>query len=613
MSGKKWFGVLLAALVLVFVAWAGLNILVDPFGTYGDMLFGWDAYSQTLNPRNAKAVYISQHFDEYDSYIIGSSSAASYSPEELDGYLDASFYNMFHYGADTKYDRDLVSYLLERDNDVKYIFLVLGLNEANTLGVDDGTLTERGFYEVTGESALSYYVRFLFASPSYAFEKLSSYRQDTEMPQVFDVFLPESGCYDKRIRDVESIGALEPYLEKNGASFPQELSGKELPYIDECAENVAAIRSMCEEAGAELIVVLSPVCEEQRNAYSSDTLNSYYAKLAQVTDYWNFSITPLTYDERFFYDATHTRNAVGSMVLAQIFDNDCLYRPEFFGIFCEAGDPATVEELEAGAGTVPMDAYTATVPILLYHHLVEAGEESGTVLRAETFAHQMDLLEENGYHPVSFSDLIAFVEQGEPLPDKPVVLTFDDGYYSNYEYAYPILLEHQFPATIFTIGCSIGHEKYYKNTEYMLTPHFGANEISEMIASGLISIHSHTYDMHQWAPFEDSPTPRTSILPLEGESEEAYIAALVEDVEQQNAVFALCGMDPSNVLAFPSGKFTTLTDVILRSLGYQVTVTTDNVRVNTLVKGLPQTLVDLGRLAVSGDTTDKDILSYLSQ
>ena len=67
MSGKKWFALFLAALALVFVVWAALNILVDPFGVYGDVLLDWDSYTQTLNPRNSKAVYISYHFDAYDS------------------------------------------------------------------------------------------------------------------------------------------------------------------------------------------------------------------------------------------------------------------------------------------------------------------------------------------------------------------------------------------------------------------------------------------------------------------------------------------------------------------------------------------------------------------
>lgn len=611
MNGKKWFCMFLAALLLVFLVWAGLNVFVDPFNAFGDMVFGWDSYTQTLNPRNAKAVYISEHFDDYDSYIIGSSSAASYAPQELNGYLDASFYNMFHYGADTQYDKELVSYLL-RSDDVKHIFLVLGLSEAAVASTNNGGLTDRSYYKVSGESAFSYYKTFLFSSPRYALEKLSSCVKDTEMPQTFDVFRPESGCYDKRIRDVEPIGTISAYLEKNGADFSAAQDIYDLQHIDECVENVAEIQQMCNDAGAQLTIVLSPVCIAQLRTYSAESINRYYSQLAQVVNYWNFSISSLTYDERYFYDSTHPRNATGSMVLARIFENETMYRPENFGVFCENGNSVSAEELEAAASAALENPYAATVPVLLYHHLTADGEESDVTLSASTFAHQMDLLSENGYQAVSFDDLIAFVEQGAALPDHPVVITFDDGYLSNYEYGFPALQEHGFPATIFAIGCSIGHKQFYKDTEYVLTPHFGAAEIQEMTASGLISIQSHTYDMHQWAPFEDGQTIRESILPFDSESETDYIAAVTEDVQKQNAVFSEYGLPESYVMAFPGGGYITLTDVILQSCGYKVTVTTDSTRINTLVCGLPQSLIDLGRMNIGVSTSEEDILAYVS-
>lgn len=472
MRGKKWLLTVVCALLLVGVVCVLGNWLIDPFGVFEASPLQWDSYAQTLNPRGSKVRYISERPGEYDSFVVGSSSAASYLPETLERYYGGSFYNMFHYGADTDYDRELVRYLLEQ-GEVKRIVLVLGLSDAYALHSKTEGLTAVPDYRVSGENEAAYKLRFLFASPSFAMEKLSSLRKDTEMPQTFDVFLPESGTYDKRLRDVESIGSLQDYLTLHGEDYLSETADTTLPDIERCAGNVAAIREMCEEAGTELTVILTPFCREQIEQYDNDALNAFYQALSDVTDYWNFSITPLTYDERFFYDVTHTRNAAANLVLARIAGDESVGLPDAFGAYCRQGESTDAAQLKKAAGeSAYLQNGSATVPILLYHHLDPDQPESETTLHPETFERQMRLLKEQGYTPISFDELIAFVEQGTPLPEKPVMITFDDGYTSNAVYAYPVLRELGFHASIFAIGCSIGHDRYYKDTQYSLTPHF---------------------------------------------------------------------------------------------------------------------------------------------
>ena len=102
----------------------------------------------------------------------------------------------------------------------------------------------------------------------------------------------------------------------------------------------------------------------------------------------------------------------------------------------------------------------------------------------------MQYIKDRGYEPISFEQLIEYHENRRELPEKPIIITFDDGYLSNYELAYPILKEFNFKAAIFVIGVSFGN----KDLAY---PHFGWAEAREMKASGLVSIESHTYDLHR--------------------------------------------------------------------------------------------------------------------
>lgn len=86
MRGKKWLLTVVCALLLVGVVCVLGNWLIDPFGVFEASPLQWDSYAQTLNPRGSKVRYISERPGEYDSFVVGSSSAASYLPETLERY-----------------------------------------------------------------------------------------------------------------------------------------------------------------------------------------------------------------------------------------------------------------------------------------------------------------------------------------------------------------------------------------------------------------------------------------------------------------------------------------------------------------------------------------------
>lgn len=251
------------------------------------------------------------------------------------------------------------------------------------------------------------------------------------------------------------------------------------------------------------------------------------------------------------------------------------------------------------------------VPVLMYHHLDETGG-TDTVISPEGFRAQMELLRREGYTPMSLDDLVAYTDGDGDLPEKPVCITFDDGYESVYTLALPILREYGYPAAVFVIGVSVGKDTY-KDTGQAIIPHFGAEQMAEMATSGLISVQSHTYDMHQWEPYEKAGPARTSMLPLPGETEAAYAAVVREDFRREAAVLAEGGVDEVYALAFPLGRHTELTDQVLKDLGVRLTLTTEADRVNTVVRGDPDSLYGLGRLNMTDDLPEETILAYLSR
>ena len=121
------------------------------------------------------------------------------------------------------------------------------------------------------------------------------------------------------------------------------------------------------------------------------------------------------------------------------------------------------------------------VPVLNYHQ-VEEKNGNPLTLWPDQFEAQMAYLADEGYTTITIDEMMDALENGTPLPKKPVIITFDDGYADNYEYAYPILKKYGFKATIFLI---YDFTNTYPN-------YLTWDQIAEMKASGLVHFESHT-------------------------------------------------------------------------------------------------------------------------
>lgn len=284
------------------------------------------------------------------------------------------------------------------------------------------------------------------------------------------------------------------------------------------------------------------------------------------------------------------------------------YRPDDFGRVTTA-ENAEEHLQEIYSDQLPTADYTARVPILMYHSIVETdAEESEWSVSREHFAQHLQAMTDAGYTIVDYADLIAYVEQGVNLPDHPVVLSFDDGYQDNLALAAPELQAHNARATIAVIGCSVG-KSTYKDSDTPITPHFALEDARPWVESGVLNIQSHSYDMHQ-VPELDGAECRTGVLRMEGESETDYAAKLEADYQRSKVQIESALPVKSEVFTYPYGSCDTLSEVVLHSQGIRVTVIMSN-GVSELIKGIPQSLYQLKRINVPGGTTPQMLLNLL--
>ena len=602
LSSGKWLVLFALSWALLLGLLAAFNIVTDPFGAFGDRFFGWWSYDETNNPRVAKMSYLRAHHDEYDSYIIGCSSTSSYPTEALDRCFDAHFYNLIMYGADMWDVEQMSRYLIEHYT-VKNLVVNVYIDNGTQYRVEENRLTHKMPYWVDG-SAVDYYRSFLFAAPEYGIAKLRLRRTDGYLQAAHDVFNVTTGAYDKSRRDVEPIGGLADYLAVYDGFTHYDATPRAITETERCMASLAAIRDLCAQRGVRLVVVCAPIYYDYLMNFDRAEVTAFYAALAETTPFWDFSVSSVSREPRYFYDETHFRNAVGDMALARLAGDGTRYVPDDFGVY------VTPENVLSHVNTfwnVPLpdeDAYTVRLPILMYHGISDTGDDTVRPARLEE---QLRALRDAGYTAVGPDALRDYVYRGKPLPDKPVMLTFDDGYDDNRTLAAPLLARYGMEATEFVIGVSAGKDTY-KDTGAPMTPHFTMEQAAELERSGVFTVESHGWNIHEVEGRDAAPI-RRGILQREDESEADYIAFLRDDCARMNALLAPLGHG-ARALAYPYGLHAELSSVLLRECGIDMTFTTAP-GVNTLVKGLGQSLWDLHRFAVENDLDGEALVALL--
>ncbi len=236
------------------------------------------------------------------------------------------------------------------------------------------------------------------------------------------------------------------------------------------------------------------------------------------------------------------------------------------------------------------------VPILMYHSVGYNRVQSPYILSPEVFEEDMRWLSEQGYTAVFVSDLVHYVLHKTALPDKPVVITLDDGFLNNRTYVLPILQKYGMRAVISVVGsfCETYTRHPDPNPSYA---YLTWEDISYLVRSGMVEIGNHTYEMH-------SVGKRTGCMRLAGESVAAYSATLSNDLSKlQSVLQERSGVTPA-VFAYPYGAVSEEAVFVLQSLGFSAAMTCVE-RVNLLSPNQPETLYHLGRFnRASGESTE---------
>lgn len=224
----------------------------------------------------------------------------------------------------------------------------------------------------------------------------------------------------------------------------------------------------------------------------------------------------------------------------------------------------------------------ARVPILMYHYLSDPPPGADRYRRdlsvsPAQFEQHLAYLRAQGYQAITLYDLLYHLAQGAPLPERPVILTFDDGYRDNYENAFPLLQQYGFSATFFVlIEVTNQGEADYLTWEQMRAMHAGGMDIE---------CHAR---VHEYLPENDDDRLIWQVLGC------------------REAIESELGERPRFV-AYPSGHFDDRVIAFFASDNYWGGVTTQQGSLHS-----SDALFEIKRLRVRNTTTVEDLAELLA-
>ena len=202
----------------------------------------------------------------------------------------------------------------------------------------------------------------------------------------------------------------------------------------------------------------------------------------------------------------------------------------------------------------------------MYHHVSKnPAMWNDYVISPEELDSDMKYLKENGWQSVSMAELLAWYEGKFTMPEKPFMITFDDGFESTVAYAEPILAKYGFRGVVAVIGSVC--EKFSENGEhYPEASNMSWEDAIQAAERGVLEVQCHTWNMHGLGS-------RTGCNKISWEDDTAYHEKLAADLSRFLRESEARGLPLTMTIAYPYGAFCPETTRVVKELGFRAAFT----------------------------------------
>ncbi|SDN92262.1 polysaccharide deacetylase family protein [Acetanaerobacterium elongatum] len=249
--------------------------------------------------------------------------------------------------------------------------------------------------------------------------------------------------------------------------------------------------------------------------------------------------------------------------------------------------PACVQPVYAQpekALATPAKPDSVALPIIMYHQLSQDYRcWNDYVVGPEKLESDLEALSALGFTPVYIKQLTEYANGRCKLPEKPILLTFDDGDINFYRLVYPIIKEYNVPVVLSPVAKWV---EAASDAAHPKGAYITFSQAQEMEQSGLVEFGNHTYGLHSCS------CTRRGVLSNPGEDPAQYRTAIYNDVGKAQSLWEKATGTKPAAFTYPYGFYSKLSEEVLHSMGFTVTLTCYE-KVNR-ISG-PESLYLLGR------------------
>lgn len=208
---------------------------------------------------------------------------------------------------------------------------------------------------------------------------------------------------------------------------------------------------------------------------------------------------------------------------------------------------------------------SVTLPVLMYHSVLKDPQRTGKyTITPKKFEEDLIYLKNNGYETVSLKQVIKYVYHNEPLPEKPILLTFDDGMYNNKEYVLPLLEKHDATAVFAVVG-SYTDEYTQSGVTNPAYSYLKWSDIEEIMDTERVEFANHSYNLHNIS------ATRMGTAKNKNENSLDYISLFHQDTQKMQSAFSTNCIFTPYAYIYPLGNFSKESEHVLKKLGFLTT------------------------------------------